>query len=145
MDISLRYKGGKRFEATARGHSIISDQPLDNDGTDAGMTPPELFLASLAACAAYYAAEYLNARGLPSEELAIQATALKGSKPPRMDSISLEVTAPGLNKRHRDGILRAVDACLLKNTLHIPPKVEVHVSGTAVDSTADVDAGVGVG
>lgn len=139
MDITLRYKGGKQFEATARGHAILSDQPLDDDGADAGMTPPELFLASLAACAGYYAAEYLNARGLPSEELEIRATALKGDKPARMVSIGLDVTAPGLNKRHRDGVLRAVDACLLKNTLHVPPKVEVRVTGVAVEPKIEVD------
>jgi putative redox protein len=133
MDITLRYKGGKQFEATARGHAILSDQPLDNAGADAGMTPPELFLASIASCAGYYAAEYLNARGLPSEDLEIRATALKGDKPVRMVSIHLDVTAPGLNKRHRDGVLRAVDACLLKNTLHVPPKVEVQVTGAPVE------------
>jgi len=144
MDIALRYKGGKQFEAIARGHSVISDQPFDDEGKDAGMTPPELFLASLAACAGYYAAEYLNARGLPSEELEIRATALKGDKPARMVSISLEVAAPGLNKRHRDGILRAVDACLLKNTLHVPPKVEVHVTPSIVESKAEVELAVPV-
>lgn len=144
MDIKLRYKGGKQFEMFARGHSVISDQPLENDGADAGMTPPELFLASLASCAGYYAAEYLNARGLPSEELEIRVSALKGDKPARMVSISLDVSAPGLNKRHRDGILRAVDACLLKNTLHFPPKVEVQVAST-LDVRSEVEAGVPVG
>ena len=142
MDITLRYKGGKQFEATARGHAILSDQPFENDGADAGMTPPEWFLASLAACAGYYAAEYLNARGLPSEKLEIRATALKGDRPARLASIDIDVTAPGLNKRHRDGILRAVDVCLLKNTLLLPPKVEVRVTGVAVEPRIEVDSAV---
>jgi len=145
MDIALRYQGGKRFEATARGHSLISDQPFDDDGTDAGMTPPELFLGSLAACAGYYAAEYLNARGLPSEDLTIRATALKGGKPARIESISLDVSALGRNKRHRDGILRAVDACLLKNTLHFPPKLDVHVAPSLVETQIESEIGVPVG
>ena len=145
MDIALRYKGGKQFEASARGHSLICDQPFDDNGNDAGMTPPELFLASLAACAGYYAAEYLNVRGLPSEELEIRASALKGDKPARMVSITLDVNAPGLNKRHRDGILRAVDSCLLKNTLHLPPHVEVHVGPSAVESKVEVEAAMPVG
>jgi uncharacterized OsmC-like protein len=142
MDITLRYKGGKQFEAKARGHAIVSDQPFDDNGKDAGMTPPELFLASVAACAGYYAAEYLNVRGLPSEDLEIHASALKGDKPARMVSIGIDVTAPGLNKRHRDGVLRAVDACLLKNTLHVPPKVEVRVTGAPVEPKVEEEAGV---
>ena len=48
-------------------------------------------------------------------------------------NLRIEVIAPGLTQRHRDGILRAVDACLLKNTLNKPPEIEVHVvSSSAV-------------
>jgi uncharacterized OsmC-like protein len=127
MEVKVRCLGGKKFEMSARGHSVLSDQPLDNDGTDAAMTPPELFLSSLGACAAYYAEEYLRARGLPDEGLEICLSALKGDKPVRIVEIHIDVVAPGLNQRHRDGILRAVDACLLKHTLHKPPEVKVNV------------------
>ena len=131
MDMNIRYLGAKKFEATSRGHRIVSDQPLDDCGSDAGMTAPELYLASLGTCAGFYAAEYLNARGLPSEDLEVRISAAKGEKPPRIVSISIEVVAPGLTKHHRDGILRAVDVCLLNNSLHFPPKLEVQVRSTA--------------
>jgi uncharacterized OsmC-like protein len=127
MDIKVRYLGGKKFEMTARGHQILSDQPLDNDGTDSALTPPELFLSSLGACAAYYATEYLRARGLPDEGFEIHVAGEKGDRPARIISLRFEVIAPGLTQRHRDGILRAVDACLLKHTLDMPPSMEVKV------------------
>lgn len=130
MNVKVRCLGGKKFEMTARNHRILSDQPLDNDGTDSAMTPPELFLSSLGACAAYYAEEYLRARGLPDEELEIRISALKGEKPVRIVSLQMDVIAPGLTQRHRDGLLRAVDACLLTNTLHVPPHMDVHVVGS---------------
>jgi uncharacterized OsmC-like protein len=91
------------------------------------MAPPELFLSSLGACAAYYAAEYLRARGLPEEGLEIHVRGEKGDKPARIVSLQFDVVAPGLNQRHRDGILRAVDACFLKHTLNKPPVMEVKV------------------
>jgi putative redox protein len=131
MDMTVRYLGGKKFEATARGHRILSDQPNDDCGSDAGMTPPELFVASLGSCAGYYAAEYLNARSLPSEGLEVRISGVKGEKPARLVSISVDVIAPGLTKHHRDGILRAVDVCLLTNSLHFPPRLEVHVRSNA--------------
>jgi len=81
MNVRARYLGGKKFEMTARNHRVASDQPLDNDGADSAMTPPELFLSSLGACAAYYAAEYLRARGLPHEELEIRVSGEKGDRP----------------------------------------------------------------
>jgi putative redox protein len=127
MEIKVRYLGGKRFEMTARGHQVLSDQPVDNDGADSAMTPPELFLSSLGACAAYYAAEYLRARALPDEGLEVHVLGEKGDKPSRIVSLRFEVIAPGLTQRHRDGILRAVDACFLKHTLNKPPDMQVEV------------------
>jgi len=127
MEVKIRCLEGKKFEMTARGHTVLSDQPLDNEGTDQAMTPPELFLSSIGACSAYYAAEYLRARGLPEDGLEISLSAKKGDKPVRITEIHIDVVAPGLNQRHRDGLLRAVDACLLKHTLHKPPLMNVKV------------------
>jgi putative redox protein len=64
MEIDVYYNRGKQFLATARGHQIVADQPPEEGGSDAGMTPLELFLASLGSCAAYYEAEYLRTRNL---------------------------------------------------------------------------------
>ena len=53
--------------ATIGEHRIICDQYVSDGGhgNDEGVTPPELLLASLGACAGHYAAEYLRARSLP--------------------------------------------------------------------------------
>jgi uncharacterized OsmC-like protein len=131
MEIKARYLGGKKFAMTARGHQVLSDQPVDNEGADSAMTPPELFLSALGACAAYYAAEYLQARGLPDDELEIHVSGEKGDRPARIVSLRFEVFVPGLNRRHRDGVLRAVDACLLKHTLNKPPHMEVTLASSA--------------
>jgi hypothetical protein len=40
MEIKVRHLGGVKFEAGARGHRVLCDQPPANGGTDAGMTPP---------------------------------------------------------------------------------------------------------
>ncbi len=132
MEVKVRHLGGKKFEMTARGHQVLADQPLEQDDTDEAMTPPELFLSALGSCAAYYAEEYLRARALPDDGLEIQLSAAKGDKPARITNLRIEVIAPGLTQRHRDGILRAVDACLLKNTLNKPPEIEVHVVSSSV-------------
>lgn len=130
MEMRVRCLGDKKFEMTTRRHGVLSDQPIDNGGEDSAMTPPELFLASLGACAAYYAEEYLRVRALPDEGLEIHLSAAKGDKPVRIVKINIDVIAPGLNQRHRDGLLRAVDACLLKHTLAKPPEVDVKVVST---------------
>ena len=140
MEVKVRYLGGKKFEMTARGHQVIADQPLDDNGTDAAMTPTELFLSGLGACAAYYAEEYLRVRALPFEPIEVRISAVKGGSPARITKVHMEVIAPELNKRHRDGILRAVDACLLENTLHTPPEIDVKVSTVAPAADGELAA-----
>jgi len=131
MEVTVRHLSGKKFKMTARGHNVLSDQPLEGEGNDAAMTPPELFLSSLGACAAYYAEEYLRVRALPDEDLEIRLSADKGDQPARIVSLKIEIVAPGLTQRHRDGILRAVNSCLLKNTLHKSPEIEVRVQSSS--------------
>jgi len=132
MEVTAQYTGGARFEVQARGHWVICDQPRDNGGADEGMTPPEFLLASLAACAGYYAAEYLKARSLPAEDLRVRVQAEKALQPARLQSFRIDVTVPAVNERHQAGLLRAVKACLVHNTLLGEPEIEVAVNAPAV-------------
>lgn len=125
MEVTASYLGDSRFEVQAREHRLISDQPADNGGSDIGLTPPEFLLASLASCAAYYAAQYLNARQLPARDLKVRVGAEKAQQPARLSSFRIEITAPGLDDRHKAGILRAAKACLIHNTLLGQPAIEV--------------------
>lgn len=122
-----KFQGGTKFEISARGHKVISDQPHDNGGADAGMTPPEFFLGALAACAGHYAAQYLKTRGLPSEGLEVRVLGEKALKPARLASFRIEVAVPGLDPAHEEGVLRAAKACLIHHTLEHPPQIEVGV------------------
>jgi uncharacterized OsmC-like protein len=132
MEVSARYLENLKFEIAARGHRVVCDQPVDNGGSDTGMTPPEFLLASLATCAAYYAAEYLKARKLPAEDLNVRVSAEKVKQPARLASFHIEVTAPGLDDHHQTGILRAVKSCLVHNTLLGAPSIEIAINAPAL-------------
>src|ERR1022692_820730 len=125
MEVSAQYLGNSKFEVAARGHRVICDQPLDNGGSDEGMSPPEFLLASLATCAAYYAAQYLKARKLSTDDLKVNVRAEQALQPARLASFHIDVTTPGLDERHQAGILRAVKSCLIHNTLLAGPTIEV--------------------
>jgi putative redox protein len=127
MEVTAQYRGGVAFEVAARDHRIVCDQPKENSGADAGMTPPELLLASLATCAGYYANEYLRTRGLPGDGLGVRVVASKALKPARLADLKIELTLPELEERHVAGISRAVKACLIHNTLLSAPNIETVV------------------
>jgi putative redox protein len=127
MEIRVQYDGGVRFTADARGHRVTCDQPISNAGMDTGMTPPEFLLASLGTCAGYYAAQYLKNHGLSSAGLEIKVQADKELRPARLARFRIEVVVPEFPPEHEPGLLRAVNACLIKNTLAQPPAIETVV------------------
>jgi uncharacterized OsmC-like protein len=127
MEATAEYTGAARFEVTARGHRVVCDQPPANGGADTGMTPPEFLLASLATCAGFYAAQYLNARKLPADGLKVTVTAGKAQQPARLDGFRIEVHVGELEPRHEEGVLRAVKSCLIHNTLAAHPSVEIAI------------------
>ena len=131
MEITVEHLGAVQFEIKSRGHSIVSDQPTANGGFDEGMTPPELLLASLGSCAAYYAAQYLRKHKLASDGTRVRVTCDKVKDPaPRMTNFVIRVDAPvELSKEHRQGVQGAVEQCLVHNTLLHTPKISLQVEG----------------
>ena len=128
MEVLVEHLGGVQFEVKARVHSIITDQPLESGSWDEGMTPPELFLASLGSCAGFYAAQYLRKHHLSREGTRIRVTAEKAQDPARLAEIRIEVDVPVvLSPEHHDGIERAVHNCLIHNTLVHPPQMAIAV------------------
>lgn len=129
LETTVTYKDGVRFSASTRGHEIICDQPAENGGSDLGMTPPELLLASLGTCIGYYAAEYLKARQLPTAGLTVSVNAEKAVKPARLAEFKVRLHVPDLHEeRHRSGILRAANNCLIHNTLLHAPSIEIELA-----------------
>lgn len=126
MEVTVRHLNQVQFEIQSRSHTIVCDQPEDNGGNDTGMTPPELMLASLAACAAYYAGQYLHARGLDEHAVTVSVTAEKLRQPARLGNFHIHVNCPlDLTEDQQQGLNRSVHHCLIHNTLLVPPHVEI--------------------
>lgn len=135
MESSTWYVDGKKFETFLGRHCIVTDQAVAEGGTDAGPTPPELLLAALGTCAGHYAAEYLRVHSLPITGLHVYVSPEKTGRPVRLASFRVEMDVPGIDERHHQGLLRAINACLIHNTLSAPSAIEaVVVSGTIEQS-----------
>jgi uncharacterized OsmC-like protein len=129
MELTVNYLGDDQFEAEARGHKIVCDQPRDNGGADEGMTPPEFLLASLGTCAGFYAVQYLKVSNLPIEGVRVKVTCDKVLGPARLDNFVVTIETPGeLSEKDVEGVRRAAEKCLVKNTLLMPPSMSVVIS-----------------
>ena len=128
MEVTVEHLGAVQFEITARQHKIISDQPPDNHGFDEGMTPPELLLASLGSCAAYYAVDYLKRSKIAADSVKARVTAEKVKAPFRLDNFNIEVEVEAeLDDAQLKGLEDAVHRCLIHNTLLYPPKMNLAI------------------
>ena len=128
MEVIIEHLGAVQFEIKSRQHTLISDQPAENKGYDECMTPPELLLASLGSCAAYYAVDYLVRNKIAREGVKTRVTAEKVKGPFRVDNFKIEVEVPGdLTAEQLKGLEDAVHRCLIHNTLLQPPKIEVAI------------------
>ncbi len=96
------------------------------------MTPPEFLLVSLGTCAGFYASQYLKTRGLATDGLEVKVSAEKALGPARLGAFHIEVIVPPLDAQHEAGVLRAVKACLVHNTLVNAPTVETVVHAAAL-------------
>src|SRR3954453_23025119 len=114
MEVKVRQIEKFRFNIEARSHSISCDQPAENGGEDAGMTPPELMLASLGACAEFYAVQYLRTRKLDDSEVEVTVTAEKLMQPARLGKFRIHVNCPSaLSAEQTEGLRRSVHHCLI--------------------------------
>jgi uncharacterized OsmC-like protein len=114
--LSVIHEGGTRFRVHVRGHDLLVDQPESGGGEDLAPTPTELFVASIAGCAAFYGRTYLARRGLP-DRVDVTARWEVTPKPDRVGSVSLEVTAPGVPPDRVDAFHRVLEHCLVHQTL----------------------------
>jgi len=124
--IRIEPTGGDKFQVTIRGHRLVVDQPVDDGGDDTGATPTEMFVASLGACVAFYARRYLARHGLPTEGFGVTVGYTMGSRPARVESMTVVVTVPaGVPEERRAGLLAVASHCTVHNTLEMRPETSI--------------------
>jgi uncharacterized OsmC-like protein len=93
------------------------------------MTPPELLLASLGSCAAFYAVQYLKSRRLAESGVEVSVTAEKLLQPARVGNFRIHVSCPvTLTADQTEGLMRSVHHCLIHNTLLSPPEIRIELT-----------------
>jgi putative redox protein len=125
-DIEVTFPGGKRVDARVGAFVVRTDQPASSGGDGSAVAPFDLFLASIATCAGIYVLGFCQARGLPTEGLALRQLVEVDESTKLPKRIALEVTLPpGIPEKYRVPILRAAEGCKVKKTIAAQPAIEV--------------------
>ncbi len=124
-EVTVTHAGGKKLDAAIGGFTIRTDQSTDKGGEGTAPNPLQLFFASLAGCAAYFAVTFCQGRDIPTENLSVRLKT--GDPDPEsklFENIHIEVDLPeGFPEKYRDGILRSIEQCSVKK--HIQAGVAV--------------------
>ncbi len=128
--------GGKVASRARLGnHELVFDQPAPvPGGEDRGPSPLDVLAVSIGACAHYFAAAFLYARGLETAGLTVEVDSEKDRAPsPRIGRFSIHIRVPHrLSERELAGIERAVKSCPAYGTLLHPPSVALTIEAPAV-------------
>jgi len=131
MKLTITYRGGTRFDVSNGTHTLVTDQPTEDGGSDAGMTPVELFVGSLASCVGYFVGRYCARHKIPSEGLTIDAEWSMAEQPHRVGAVTLRVHLPAeaaLPREQRERLLKVAHGCTVHQSLAVPPKVNIQLN-----------------
>ena len=124
-ELIVSIPSGRRVDVAVGGHVVHTDQPLDNGGEDSAVSPFELFLASVGACAGIFVQGFCAKRGLPCDEIRIverPAYDAQGT----LTQVELEVQLPAsFPAKYRDALLRVIDQCSVKKAIAAQPAFRV--------------------
>ena len=128
MRATTRYLGARRFETAVGKHTFQTDH------AGAGPTPPDFFVASLAACVGIYVSGYCEKVGLDATDLTIDLDYEKGHD--RMSDFSIRVRLPHAELGARAAaVQRVAEACLVHQTIRTFADCPIAIEG-AVASVA---------
>ena len=133
MDVTVHHHYDDEFAVLVRDNLIHVDQPIDAGGGDAGPTPTELFVASLAASTAFNVRRYLARHGLPADGLDVTAAYAASDRPPaRVTGITVRITPPAaLPEQHRKALIAVAEHCTVHNSIMRTPEIRIDVDQPA--------------
>jgi uncharacterized OsmC-like protein len=128
MKLSISYKGGARYDVTSGAHTLVTDQPVEDGGGDAGMSPVELFVGSLGSCVAYFVGRYCARHRIPCEGFTVDVEWSYAEQPHRVGAVELRVNLPAtLSPEQREKLLKVAHGCTVHQSITNPLKVEIHL------------------
>jgi uncharacterized OsmC-like protein len=129
MTLTVTFRGGARYDVTSGTHTLATDQPVEDGGGDAGMSPVELFVGSLASCVAYFVGRYCARHQILCEGFTVDAEWSYAEQPHRVGAVELRVNLPAtLSPEQREKLLKVAHGCTVHQSLAVPPKVDIQLA-----------------
>ena len=118
MKLTAAYHDGTRYDITSGRHRIVTDQPMEERGQDAGMSPVELFVGSVASCVAYFIGQFCARHNISRDGLSIEAEWAMAENPHRVGRIDVIIHLPHrIPAEQRDRLLKVAHGCTVHQSI----------------------------
>lgn len=129
MKLTVAYHSGTRYDITSGAHRIVTDQPLSAGGQDAGMSPVELFVGSVAGCVGYFVGRFCARHEIPRDGLTIDADWTLAEGPHRVGQINLSIHLPHrITAEQKEKLLKVAHGCTVHQSITAAPQVEIKLN-----------------
>lgn len=126
MKLTVAYHSGTRYDITSGAHRVITDQPVEDGGHDAGMSPVELFVGSVASCVGYFVGQFCARHNISRDGLTVDAEWTMAEGPHRVGTIAIAVHLPHrITAEQKERLLKVAHACTVHRSLEIVPSLNI--------------------
>ena len=129
MKLTASYHGGTRYDITSGKHRVVTDQPAVDGGQDAGMSPVELFVGSVASCVAYFVGQFCARHNISRDGLSIDAEWAMAENPHRVGRIDIAIHLPHrISPEQKERLLKVAHGCTVHQSLAVPAGVAIELN-----------------
>jgi putative redox protein len=123
MDIDITFPGDKRVAAHFNGYTVTTDQPVAQGGGGTAPDPFDLFFASIATCAAYYAMNFCLERNISIDGLDVKMHTVRDETKKMTTRIVIDVKLPvDFPAKYEAAVVRSIGLCTVKRHMENPPE-----------------------
>jgi uncharacterized OsmC-like protein len=129
MNLTVAYHGGTRYDITSGRHRVVTDQPEEDGGHNAGMSPVELFVGSVAGCVGYFVGQFCARHDISREGLAVDAEWEMAEGPHRVGKMVLVIRLPHrLTPDMKERLLKVAHGCTVHQSFSGAPAVTIQLN-----------------
>ena len=124
--IKVTFPGGTLVTSNFGNFEVVTDQPIEDGGTDSAPGSYMLFLSSIATCAGFYVQSFCHQRELSTEGMSMTLDIDRNRKTRRLEKVKMAIQLPaGFQNKYKNAIIRAAGMCSVKKAIADPPEFEV--------------------
>ncbi len=125
-ELIVKFGDGLKVDVEYKGFVVKTDQPAREGGGGTAPSPFDYFLASLAACAGFYALAFCRERKIAVDGLGVTMSTERGEVSKMIDKVTISVDFPAdFPGKYKSALVKAIDHCTVKAHILRPPRFEI--------------------